>query len=123
MSKSSPKASTGYAHNLNFGKKGGRWNFQLVEDVADPNYNINDMGILFTSNYIEHYLWTGYRWIEPKNWYKRVQINFNAGYSTLFKNFANQKINTRFQSFNANINANAQLKSLWWVGDFIGYTF
>ena len=115
------KGSTGYSQNLNFGKTGGVWNFQLVQDIADDKYNINDMGILYVNNYISHYLWTGYRWIHPKDWYKNIRLNFNAGYNTLFKYFANQKVRTKFNSFNTNINANAQLKNLWSVGAFMGF--
>ncbi|HUP13601.1 MAG TPA: DUF5916 domain-containing protein, partial [Niastella sp.] len=78
------KSTKGYSHVLGFGKTGGRWNFQMGEEVADANYNINDMGILFNNNYIDHYFWTGYRWLKPKNWYNRVQVNFNGYYSRLF---------------------------------------
>lgn len=115
------RGTTGYSQKLNFGKTGGRWNFQIMQDIADDKYNINDMGILFTNNYIDHYFWTGYKWLQPKNWYKSIRINFNATYSTLFKNFPGQKINSKFQTFRTNINANAQLKNLWFVGAFIGY--
>lgn len=121
LTNTAAKSGTGYSHSLGFGKTGGRWNYQIGEELADTKYNINDMGILFTRNYIDHYLWTGYRWIKPKNWYKRAQVNFNAYYSTLFKPFENQKLNTTYQRFNANINANSQLKNLWWAGVFLGY--
>jgi hypothetical protein len=121
LTNTAANAGTGYSHSLGFGKTGGRWNYQIGEELADTKYNINDMGILFTRNYIDHYLWTGYRWIKPKNWYKRAQVNFNATYSTLFKPFENQKLNTTYQRFNANINANSQLKNLWWAGVFLGY--
>ena len=115
------KGSTGYSQNLSFGKTGGRWHYQIAQEIVDGKYDINDMGILFNNNYISHYLWTGYRWLKPKDWYNRIQVNFNAGYNTLFKNFSNQKINSKYQSFNTNINANAQLKNLWFVGAFMGY--
>ncbi|MDQ6608498.1 MAG: DUF5916 domain-containing protein, partial [Bacteroidota bacterium] len=115
------KASTGYSHTLGFGKTGGRWNFNLTQEIADEKYDINDMGILFTNNYIDHYFWTGYRWLKPGKWYNRVQVNFNARYSSLYKKFESQILNTKFQQFNTNINANAQLKNLWFVGAFIGY--
>ena len=114
-------STTGYAQSLSFGKTGGRWNFQIFEDIADEKYNINDMGILFSNNYIDHYFWSGYRWIQPKDWYNRVQVNFNAGYSRICKNFPDQKRNEKFQRFNTNVNANAQLKNLWWAGVFLGY--
>ncbi len=122
LTNTAAKSGTGYSHSLGFGKTGGRWNYQIGEELADTKYNINDMGILFTRNYIDHYLWTGYRWIKPKNWYKRAQVNFNAYYSTLFKPFENQKLNTTYQRLNANINANAQLKNLWFGAVFLGYS-
>jgi hypothetical protein len=115
------KGTTGFSNNLNFGKTGGRWNFQFSEEMADDKYNINDMGILYNNNYISNSLWSGYRWIKPKGWYNRVQVNFNAGYNTIYKNFANQKIDSKYTSFNTNINANAQFKNLWFAGMFVGY--
>lgn len=115
------KNTTGYSHTLGFRKTGGRWNFQLGQEVADEKYDINDMGILFNNNYIDHYAWTGYRWLKPKNWYNRIQVNFNLYYSILYKKIINQKIDDRFQTMTTNINANAQLKNLWFVGIFAGY--
>lgn len=115
------KNVTGFSENLVFSKTGGNWFYRLTHEVADEKYNINDMGILFTNNYINHSLWTYYKWITPTNWYNNIFLNFNAGYSTLYKPFSNQKLDTKFQSFNTNLNANAQLKNLWNVGFFMGY--
>lgn len=114
-------AATGYSHNVSFGKTGGSLRFQIGEELANDKYNINDMGILFNNNYIDHYFWTGYRWITPGSWYNRIQLNYNAYYSMLYKKVQGQKINSEFQRFNTNINANAQLKNLWFVGIFFGY--
>lgn len=111
----------GYSHNLGFGKTGGRWNFQLGQELADEKYNINDMGILYNNNYIDYSLWTGYRWLKPGSWYNSIQVNFNAFYNQLFKRFTGQKVNSMYQSFNTNTNANVQLKNLWWAGVFLGY--
>ena len=115
------KGTTGFSNNLNFGKTGGRWNFQFSEEMADTKYDINDMGILFNNNYISNYFWTAYRWIKPKGWYNRIQLNFNAGYNTIYKNFANQMVNSKYTSFNTNVNGNVQFKNLWWAGMFVGY--
>lgn len=115
------KNTKGYSHNVGFGKTGGRWNFQLIEDVADDKYDINDMGLLFNNNYFDHYLWTGYRWLKPTSWYNRIQVNYNAYYSRLFKKVSAQTIDSKFQIFNTNVNANVQLKNLWSVGMFVGY--
>lgn len=115
------KSSTGYSHLLRFRKTGGRLNFNITQEIADQKYNINDMGILFNNNYIDHYVWTGYRWLKPGKWYNRIQVNYNAGLSYLFQKFNNQAIASNFQRFNTNVNANAQLKNLWFVGLFTGY--
>lgn len=111
----------GYSHNLNFSKTGGRWTYQLSEELADNKYDINDMGILFNNNYIDHSLWTAYRWLKPTKWYNRIQINYNAYYSLLDKNVPGQKVDTKFQTFNTNVNGNIQFKNLWFAGMFFGY--
>jgi hypothetical protein len=113
--------STGYSHNWNVGKTGGNWNFQLGEELADEKYNINDMGILFNNNYIDHFFWTAYRWLKPTSWYNRIQVNYNAYYSLLFKDVPGQLIDSRFQSFSTNVNGNIQFKNLWFAGFFFGY--
>ncbi len=112
---------TGFEENLEFGKTGGRWNFQFSHEISDNKFNKNDLGIMNTNNYISHYFWTGYRWIQPGKWYKRAQLNFNIGHNRLFRKYENQQQESMFQSFNMNINGNTQLKNLWWTGAFIGY--
>ena len=42
-------------------------------------------------------------------------------YSRFFSRVDNQKLDTRFQTVNTNVNANMQLKNLWFVGMFVGY--
>lgn len=117
----SQNKTAGHAHFAAFGKTGGNWLFQLSEDAADANYDINDMGILFYNNYLDHYLWTGYRWLKPTSWYNRIQLNYNAYYSMLYSKVSNQKINSAFQTFSTNINGNIQLKNLWFLSMFIGF--
>ena len=117
----SQKTSVGHAHKISFGKTGGSWIFQLMEDVTDAKYDINDMGILFNNNYLDHYLTTSYRWQKPTSWYNNIQVNFNAYYSMLYSKVPDQKINSNFQVFTSNVNANMQLKNLWSVSMFFGY--
>lgn len=111
----------GYSHNVSFGKTGGRLNFQLGQELADDKYDINDMGILYNNNFIDHYFWMGYRWLKPGSWYNRIQVNYNAYHSALFNNVQNQFVNTKFQRFSTNVNSNVQFKNLWWAGMFVGY--
>lgn len=115
------KNVNGYAHSLNFNKTGGKFNFNLNQELTDDKYDINDMGILYNNNFLDHYMWLGYRWLKPTKWYNRIQVNYNGTYSMLYKDIPGQKINSRFQSFNTNVNANIQMKNLWWAGMFIGF--
>lgn len=115
------KNVNGYSHTLGVGKTGGNWNFQLSEELANDKYDINDMGILFNNNYLDHYFWTAYRWLKPKKWYNRIQVNYNAYYSLLYKSVPGQKIDSKFQVFTTNINGNIQFKNQWFVGMFFGF--
>ncbi|HVG12004.1 MAG TPA: DUF5916 domain-containing protein, partial [Flavisolibacter sp.] len=105
---------TGYTHNVGFGKTGGQFIFNITQELVNDYYNNADMGYFTTKNYLDHYMYMGYRWTKPGKWYNNLRINYNAGYSRTFKG-------NQYQSFYTNINANAQLKNLWFVGGFIGY--
>jgi len=115
------KKSIGHAHLLGFGKTGGNWRYQLMEDATDASYKINDMGILFNNNYLDHYFWLSYRWLKPTSWYNQIQVNYNAYYSMLYSKVPDQKIDDKFQVFTTNVNAYMQLKNLWFVSMFFGY--
>jgi hypothetical protein len=105
----------GYSHFLNFSKTGGRFNFQINETLTDDKYEINDMGLLFNNNFLDHYLWLGYKWVKPGKWYNSLRINYNLSYS---RNFTERA----YQSINTNVNANGQLKNLWFVGAFVSFS-
>jgi hypothetical protein len=115
------KTSVGHAHIISFNKTGGNFVFQLREDATDAKYDINDLGILFNNNYLDHYFQSTYRLQKPTSWYNRIQINGNAYYSLLYSKVPGQKIKSKFQVFTTNINANMQLKNLWFVAMFFGY--
>jgi hypothetical protein len=114
------KNIVGYSHNFGLAKT-GKWSFQVFQELTNDKYDINDMGLLFNNNYLDHTLWTSYRWLKPRSWYNRIQVNYNAYYSMLYKDMPGKNINSRFQTFNTNVNANIQLKNLWWAGMFMGY--
>ncbi|MEO6454613.1 MAG: DUF5916 domain-containing protein [Ginsengibacter sp.] len=108
------KTVLGYSHSAGFGKTGGRFNFMLSQELTNDKYDPNDLGILFNNNYIDHYLWTGYRWTKPGKWYNNIYLNQNFNLSHRYKSSA-------YQSFNYNVNVNGQLKNLWYAGLFLGY--
>ena len=109
------KSSNGYSHLVGFKKTGGNLNFQISQELADDKYDINDMGILDFNNFIQHYLWVGYKWVKPGKWYNQARVNYNA-------NLTHRFTPGTFQRFGTNVNANAQLKSLWWIGTLIAFS-
>lgn len=108
------KTTTGLVHNLGFGKVSGRFNFNFNQDLATETYSQNDMGYLTNNNYLDHFLWMGYKLTKPKKWYNRLNFNFNTYYSRRFKP-------SEYQMFNLNTNVNGQLKNLWFVGMNVNY--
>lgn len=108
---SDKSVSSGYSHDLWFGKTGGRFNFILEHWLADDKFNYNDMGLMFKNNFLDHYMWVGYRLDKPKSWYNNLYFNFNFTYSRRY-------YPSEFQSVFGNINVNGQLKNLANVGVF-----
>jgi len=112
---SSPsKIVTGYGHQVYFGKASGRFSFNLNQDLADEKFTINDLGYFTNPNYLNHYVYAGYRWTKPTHWYNNIYLNFNASYSRMFRP-------THYQNANINANVNGQLKNLLRTGISFGY--
>jgi len=107
------KNVVGYSHNVSFQKTAGNFLFTIMQELYDDKYDKNDLGILFNNNYIDHYLWAGYRILKPKSWYNRIQFNYNGTLSRRYKPGDHQ-------IFLTNVNANVQFKNLWWAGVFVG---
>ncbi|MBL7748598.1 MAG: hypothetical protein JNM19_14275, partial [Chitinophagaceae bacterium] len=108
------ETKSGYSHNVSFGKTSGRFNFNIGQELTNDNFNSNDLGYFTQRNFIDHFVWFGYRWTKPSKWYNNFRINANAYYS--------KRLNPGdFQAANFNINANGQLKNLWYIGGLIGY--
>lgn len=108
------KNIVGYAHVVGFGKTGGNFNFNLVQQLEDDKFDKNDLGILYNNNSIEHEFYMGYKFLKPTKWYYNLRLNFNNNLEHRFTDGA-------YQSFESNINVNAKLKNLWQVGAYAGY--
>ena len=108
------KNISGNAAQLSLGKTGGRFNFQLWNDLQDDKYNQNDLGYATNNNYFDKSLWVGYKFVKPSTWFNNLYINFNSYYSHRYKPFM-------YQSFNINPNVNGQLKNLWYAGVNFSY--
>ncbi|HEV8284775.1 MAG TPA: DUF5916 domain-containing protein [Chitinophagaceae bacterium] len=105
---------TGYSHNLNFGKTSGNFVFTFNQDLASENYTSNDFGYFTLQNFLDHSFWMQYHWLKPSTWYNNFRINFNAYYSRRLTPAA-------YRNAAFNVNANSQLKNLWFIGALVGY--
>jgi hypothetical protein len=105
---------SGYQYSLSGGKTGGRFNFNVGQELTDHKFDQNDMGILFNNNYLDHYLWMGYRWLKPTQLYNRMQLNYNMYYSRRYKP-------GDYQVFSTNINGNIHFKNISYTGFWLQY--
>ncbi len=108
------KTQSGYSHSLYFGKTSGNFNFNFEQDLTNDKYNSNDLGYFTFNNFLDHSLWMQYHWLKQSSWYNNFRINFNAYYSRRLTLPA-------YRNASFNINANGQLKNLWFVGGLVGY--
>ena len=115
------KDSVGQSRTITAGKSSGRFTYNIQEDAADEHYDINDMGILFNNNYLDHRVYAGYYIQDSGHWYHMMKINYNAYYSLLYHRFPGQFIHSRFQVFTTNVNGYVQLKNLWDINMYVGY--
>jgi len=115
------KTKTGYNQELYVGKTSGRFNFNLWQELTDTRFSSNDLGYFTNNNYLDHGLWMGYKWIEPKGIYNRIFLNMNARFSKLFSPVAG--LDQQYQSARINFNFNLQTKKNWWLGSFLAYQF
>jgi hypothetical protein len=115
------KTQTGFSHEIHFIKTSGNFNFQVSQERTDDKFNSDDMGYFTNNNFLNHYVYIGYHWIKPKNWWNRINLNFNNTLSYLSKKI--NPANQTYQYDKINVNANVQSKKLWFMGVFVGYSF
>jgi len=108
------KTQTGYSHSAYFGKTSGNFNFNFRQDLTNDKYNSNDLGYFAFNNFLDHTYWMQYHWLKQTSWYNNLYLNFNAYYSR-------QLLPAAYKNAVININANSQLKSLWFVGTVVGH--
>ncbi len=113
------KNNTGFSHRVNFGKTSGKFSFDVYQEASDTKYTHNDMGYFTNNNFLNHGGYAGYRWTEPKGFYNRVFLNFNANISHLYTQIGT--LEPKFQSGDFNTNVNVQMKKLHWFGLFMGF--
>ncbi len=118
---SNGNAKTGYSQQLYFGKTSGRFNFNVWQELTDTKYTSNDLGYFTNNNFLDHGVWMGYKWTEPKGFYNRIFLNVNGRFSKLFSQVAG--LDQKYQAARINFNVNMQSKKIWWAGSFMSFNF
>ncbi len=116
--------TTGYSHNLSFGKTSGRFNFNISQDLTNAKFDKSDLGYFTNNNEVEHRGFARYNWNKPKGWYNSINMRVNGGYSRLVTpiDFLKRK-ELMYQTARVNYNFNAQTKKLWQIGVGMNYRF
>ena len=121
---SSKKVSTGYAHNLYFGKISGKFTFNIYQELTNNKFDKNDLGYFTNNNVLDHGGYFGYNWNKPKGWYNNMGMNINGNYSRLVTPIDLLKRPAfMYQSSRINYNFNAQTKKLWQLYFNANYQF
>jgi len=111
------KNAVGYAHSFYFSKVSGQFNFQLWQDLTNAKYDKSDLGYFTNNNTMDQGVWLGYSWTKPSKWYNQFRLNTNIFYSRLVTAIdVLKRPEMMYQNTSININANGQLKNLWWIG-------
>jgi hypothetical protein len=103
------KNQTGYIHDIYFAKTKGNFTWTINQSLANEKYEQRDMGYFTNNNYLNHYGYLGYKWLQPKSFYKNLYFNLNMGYNQRY-------VPRAVQNYWMNVNVNGQLKNLWNAG-------
>ena len=101
--------SNGINSSINFGETSGKIRFNLGGIYISKDYNNNDLGINFQTNYHAFYGNTNYRILKPNKIFNTFQVNFNPYFEV--NNTTNQ-----LQSSNFNFNVNFSSKKNHFYG-------
>lgn len=90
---------SGINSQLNFAETSGKYRYSFGGDITTRNYDNNDLGINFQTNYFSLYANTNYRILKPNKYFNSFRLNLNA-YSQF------QKATGQLQANNLNLNVN-----------------
>lgn len=74
----------GFSSDIEIGKVSGNYQYSIEHSLADKNYNINDLGILFRNNYNNFSAELSYRIFEPTKTLNNFNIETWFNYNSLF---------------------------------------
>ena len=91
----------GYASSLNIGETSGQYRYSLGGDIVTKDYDINDLGINFQTNYYSLYGNANYRILNSTKHLNSFNVNLNS-----FLQFQKETGKVQGNNFNINVNIN-----------------
>lgn len=95
--------------SLNFGETSGQYRYSVGGDLVTKDFDNNDLGINFQTNYYSLYGNANYRILNPTKFFNSFRINYN-----LYSQF--HKETGKIQGNNINLNVNIDTKKNHYVG-------
>ena len=77
-------AKTGIASSLNIGETSGQYRYSLGADIITKDYDINDLGINFQTNYYSLYGNANYRILNSTKYMNSFNLNLNSFFLIFF---------------------------------------
>lgn len=111
---------TGHAATLKFGKGGGKEGkygqiirYQTGITYRSPEFEINDIGFLYTANEINHYTWVGLQFQRQVGIFRSARVNYNHNFKW---DFSGQNLLRWF-----NTNLHGTFLNNWSIGTGFNY--
>ena len=76
---------TGLSTSLGLGKNSGKYRWSVSHELADKDYDINDMGIQFRNNYSNFSADFSYQIFEPTEKHNNLSFNAWTNYNSLYR--------------------------------------
>jgi hypothetical protein len=104
-------AKTGYASSINIGETSGQYRYSLGADIVTKDYDINDLGINFQTNYYSLYGNANYRILNSTKHLNSFNVNLNS-----FLQFQKETGLVQGNNFNVNVNINNKKNHYFGIG-------
>jgi hypothetical protein len=104
-------AKTGIASSLNIGETSGQFRYSLGGDIVTKDFDNNDLGINFQTNYYSLYGNANYRILKSTKYFNSFNINLNS-----FLQFQKETGFVQGNNFNINVNINNKKNHYFGLG-------
>jgi len=104
-------SKTGISSSLNIGETSGQYRYSLGADIVTKDYDINDLGINFQTNYYSWYGNANYRILKSTKYFNSFNVNLNA-----YSQFQKETGLVQGNNFNINVNINNKKNHYFGIG-------